>query len=46
MDLHEQFAALFLGNVPYEDAIGAMTVEIPSATLYRFANHIMRLADT
>jgi hypothetical protein len=46
MDLHEQFATLFLGNAPYDDAIGATTVEIPSTTLYRFANRIMRLTDT
>jgi hypothetical protein len=29
MDLCEQVAALFLGNAPHEDAIGAMAVEIP-----------------
>jgi hypothetical protein len=29
MDLCEQVAALFLGNAPHEDAIGAMVVEIP-----------------
>jgi hypothetical protein len=29
MDLCEQVAALFLGDAPHEDAIGATTVEIP-----------------
>jgi hypothetical protein len=29
MDLYEQVAALFPGNAPHEDAIGATTVEIP-----------------
>ena len=29
MDLREQLAALFLGNAPHEDTIGAMAVEIP-----------------
>ena len=29
MDLHEQLAALFLGNAPHEDTIGATAVEIP-----------------
>jgi hypothetical protein len=29
MDLCEQVAALFLGNTPHEDAIGAAAVEIP-----------------
>jgi hypothetical protein len=29
MDLYEQLVAFFLGNAPYEDAIGAMMVEIP-----------------
>jgi hypothetical protein len=29
MDLHEQFAALFLGDAPHEDAIGATAIEIP-----------------
>ena len=28
-DLREQLAALFLGNAPHEDAIGATAVEIP-----------------
>jgi hypothetical protein len=28
MDLHEQFATLFPGNVPHEDAIGATVVVI------------------
>jgi hypothetical protein len=28
MDLCEQVAALFLGDAPHEDAIGATTVEI------------------
>jgi hypothetical protein len=29
MDLREQVAALFLGNSPHEDAVGATAVEIP-----------------
>jgi hypothetical protein len=29
MDLCEQVAALFPGDAPYEDAIGAMVIEIP-----------------
>jgi hypothetical protein len=29
MDLCEQVVALFLGDAPHEDAIGAMAVEIP-----------------
>jgi len=29
MDLCEQVAALFLGDAPHEDAIGATAVEIP-----------------
>src|SRR6185503_19750474 len=29
MDLREQLAALFLGNAPHEDTIGATAVEIP-----------------
>jgi hypothetical protein len=29
MDLHEQVAALFLGDAPHEDAVGATAVEIP-----------------
>jgi hypothetical protein len=29
MDLREQLAALFPGNAPHEDAIGATAVEIP-----------------
>ena len=29
MDLRELLAALSLGNVPHEDTIGAMAVEIP-----------------
>ena len=29
MDLREQLAALFLGNAPHEDTIGAPAVEIP-----------------
>jgi hypothetical protein len=29
MDLYEQVAALFLGDAPHEDAIGAMVAEIP-----------------
>jgi hypothetical protein len=29
MDLREQVAALFLGDAPHEDAIGATAVEIP-----------------
>jgi hypothetical protein len=29
MDLCEQVAALFLGDAPHEDAIGAIAVEIP-----------------
>ena len=29
MDLREQLAALFLGNAPHEETIGATTVEIP-----------------
>ena len=28
MDLHEQLAALFLGNAPHEDTIGSTVVEI------------------
>jgi hypothetical protein len=29
MDLREQVAALFLGDAPHEDAVGATAVEIP-----------------
>jgi hypothetical protein len=29
MDLYEQVAALFLGDAPHEDAIGATVVKIP-----------------
>jgi hypothetical protein len=29
MDLREQVAALFLGDAPHEDAVGATSVEIP-----------------
>ena len=29
MDLREQLAALYTGNAPHEDAIGATAVEIP-----------------
>jgi hypothetical protein len=29
MDLREQVTALFLGDAPHEDAVGAMVVEIP-----------------
>jgi hypothetical protein len=29
MDLRKQVAALFLGDAPHEDAIGAMAVDIP-----------------
>jgi hypothetical protein len=29
MDLREQVAALFLGDSPHEDAVGATAVEIP-----------------
>jgi hypothetical protein len=29
MDLYEQVAALFLGDAPHEDAVGATVVEIP-----------------
>jgi hypothetical protein len=29
MDLYEQVAALFPGDAPHEDAIGATAVEIP-----------------
>ena len=29
MDLRQQLAALFLGNAPHEDTIGATAVEIP-----------------
>jgi hypothetical protein len=29
MDLREQVAALFLGDAPHENAVGAMAVEIP-----------------
>jgi hypothetical protein len=29
MDLREQVVALFLGNAPHEDSVGATAVEIP-----------------
>jgi hypothetical protein len=29
MDLREQVVALFLGDAPHEDAVGATAVEIP-----------------
>ena len=48
MDLREQLAALFLGNAPHEDIIGATAVEIPvyhrvafSQSYYALSGHIV-----
>ena len=47
MDLREQLTALFLGNAPHEDTIGATAVEIPfyhrvafSQSYYVLSGHI------
>src|SRR6185436_15944101 len=52
MDLREQLAALFLGNAPHEDIIGATAVEIPfyhrvafSQSYYAFSGHIVIRKD-
>src|SRR6185436_3085265 len=52
MDLHEQLTALFLGNAPHEDSIGAMAVEIPfyhcvafSQSYYALSGHIIIRKD-
>ena len=52
MDLREQVMALFLGNAPHEDAIGATTVEIPfyhriafSQSYYALSGHIVIRKD-
>ena len=48
MDLREQVMALFLGNAPHEDPIGATAVEIPfyhrvafSQSYYALSGHIV-----
>src|SRR6185437_2112262 len=52
MDLHEQLAALFLGNAPHEDTIDATAVEIPfyhrvafSQSYYALSGHIIIRKD-
>ena len=52
MDLREQLMALFLGNPPHEDTIGAMVVEIPfyhrvvfSQSYYALSGHIVIRKD-
>ena len=52
MDLREQLAALFLGNAPHEDTIGATVVEIPfyhrvpfSQSYYALSGHIIIRKD-
>ena len=52
MDLREQLAALFLGNAPHEDTIGATAVEIPfyhriafSQSYYALSGHIIIMKD-
>ena len=52
MDLCEQLAALFLGNAPHEDTIGATAVEIPffhrvafSQSYYALSGHIIIRED-
>ena len=52
MDLREQLAALFLGNAPQEDTIGATAVEIPfyhrvtfSQLYYALSGHIIIRKD-
>ena len=52
MDLREQLAAVFLGNAPHEDTIGAMAVEIPfyhrvvfSQSYYVLSGHIVIRKD-
>ena len=52
MDLCEQLAALFLGNAPHEDTIGATAVEIPfyhrvvfSQSYYTLSGHIVIRKD-
>ena len=52
MDLREQLAALFLGNAPHEDTIGATAVEIPfyhrvafSQSDYALSGHIVIRED-
>ena len=52
MDLREQLVALFLGNAPHEDTIGATAVEIPfyprvefSQSYYALSGHIVIRKD-
>ena len=52
MDLREQLAALFLGNAPHEDTIGATAVGIPfyhrvafSQSYYALSGHIIIRKD-
>ena len=52
MDLREQLAALFLGNAPHENTIGATAVEIPfyhrvafSQPYYALSGHIIIRKD-
>ena len=52
MDFREQLAALFLGNAPHEDTIGATAVEIPfyhrvafSQSDYALSGHIVISRD-
>ena len=52
MDLREQLAALFLGNAPHEDTIGATALEIPfyhrvafSQSYYPLSGHIIIRED-
>src|SRR6185312_11259278 len=52
IDLREQLAALFLGNAPHEDTIGATAVEIPfyhrvafSQSYYALSGHIIIRKD-
>ena len=52
MDLREQLAALFLGNAPHENTIGATAVEIPfyhrvafNQSYYALSGHIVIRKD-